>query len=184
MLGFLRKRVLGAGHPALAEAFLFVSDLRGRYHDESLVSHLDSVNAFRTLYDNSIWSYILIYNRLPQNLINTEIVSTLQSKLTQLARMRAKNCDVHSRESWHGDIGRFSTRTTVDLASLHLGILVYDVIALTLTRGATRCIASLRLLAGLAPIVCALVWDSHACLVALCCRSAVFSSGPGHACDC
>jgi len=35
--------------------------------------------------------YILIYNRLPQELIDSETVKIFQGKLTQLAKMRAQN---------------------------------------------------------------------------------------------
>ena len=34
--------------------------------------------------------YILIYNRLPQDLVDAESVATFQGKLTQLAKMRAE----------------------------------------------------------------------------------------------
>ena len=45
------------------------------------------------MYFKSLWQYILIYNRLPQGLVDTQSVKTFQGKLTQIAKTRAGNND-------------------------------------------------------------------------------------------
>ena len=37
-----------------------------------------------------MYVYVLIYNRLPQDLVDAHSVATFQGKLTQLAKMRAQ----------------------------------------------------------------------------------------------
>ena len=100
LLGFLHKRVLGICHPAVVKAFPFVSDSSNRYHTKTLVSHFGEVRHFPALYDNSIWQYVLIYNRLPQVFVDAQSVSTFQSKLTQLVKMRAQCDDLHWRSAF------------------------------------------------------------------------------------
>ena len=106
LLGFLHKRVLGHCHPTLIQAFPFDPDLRWTYHAMTLVSHFDEVRHFRHVYDNSIWQYVLIYNRLTPELVNTQSVSPFQSKLTHLARIRAQQGDESWREAFQscGDV--------------------------------------------------------------------------------
>ena len=89
MLGFLHKRVLGVCHPALESIFPF-EDNEYRYHSKTLRSFWSEVRGHRALYNNSIYMYILIYNRLPQELVDSETVKDFQGKLTQLAKMRAQ----------------------------------------------------------------------------------------------
>ena len=89
ILGFLHKRVLGTCHPALESIFPF-EDNEYRYHTKTLRSFWNEVRGHRALYNNSIYMYILIYNRLPQELVDSENVTTFQGKLTQLAKMRAQ----------------------------------------------------------------------------------------------
>ena len=115
MLGFIHKRVLGSCHPLVAQVLPYSNDAAARYHTKCLVSHFDEVRGFRSSYDNSIWVFVLVYNRLPQELIDTGCVHTFQAKLNQLAKMRAKNNDPYWRDSYqscvdvmrkfHADIG-------------------------------------------------------------------------------
>ena len=100
MLGFLHKRILGNRHPAMCAALICVTDTRFRYHDKSLESHFDEVSAYRALYDRSIWTYILIYNRLPQELVNSSSVSVFQARLTRIAKHRAQSGDPDWRGSY------------------------------------------------------------------------------------
>ena len=84
MLGFIHKRVQGTCHPVLVKDLPFVSDRSYTFHAKTLESHFNQVRAYRGLYNTSLWSYILIYNRLPQGLIEQETVKSFQSKLLQL----------------------------------------------------------------------------------------------------
>ena len=52
-------------------------------------SQFDTVRANRKLYDRSLYMYILMYNRLPQELVEAPTVSSFQSRLTKLAKGRA-----------------------------------------------------------------------------------------------
>jgi len=60
------------------------------FHSMQFESFFQEVRAYRALYASSIYMYVLIYNRLPQDLVNAESVATFQGKLTQLAKMRAE----------------------------------------------------------------------------------------------
>ena len=111
ILGFLHKRTLGKCHASILQALPPVDDHRYRYHSKSLQSFLESVRAWPALYNRSLWQYVIIYNRLPQGLIETGDVSTFQAKLTQLAKGRASNNDPRWRESFQSceDVGFFHT---------------------------------------------------------------------------
>ena len=100
ILGFIHKRALHKCHPALPEALPFDTDL---YHNRTMLSRLEEVRAFPALYDRSLWNYILIYNRLPQELVNSESVTTLQGKLTQLAKTRVERGDPNWRDTYQSD---------------------------------------------------------------------------------
>ena len=93
MLGFIHKRVQGTCHPALVKDLPFVSDRSYTFHSKTLESHFNQVRAYRGLYNTSLWSYVLIYNRLPQGLIEQETVKSFQSKLTHIAKVRAQGND-------------------------------------------------------------------------------------------
>ena len=105
LLGFLHKRVLGVCHPALFQALLFASglleDYPAAYHDKALYPFSAEVlYQRRRLYDRSLYSYIHMYNRLPQAFIDLPTVSTFQSKLTHLTKERAKADSEHWRASF------------------------------------------------------------------------------------
>ncbi len=73
-------------------------------------SFFQEIRANRALYNSSIYMCVLIYSRLPQDLDNAENVSTIQGKLTQLAKMRA---ELHETQEWRqsfqscADVGAF-----------------------------------------------------------------------------
>ena len=58
-----------------------------------------TVRGNRVLYDNSIYMYILIYNRLPQEIVDAPSVTSFQGKLTQLAKLRAGRDEGHEWRS-------------------------------------------------------------------------------------
>ena len=89
ILGFLHKRVLESCHPAMVKEFGFEPVQAGRYHDRSLVSHYAEVRAHSRVYNNSLYMYVLMYNRLPQEIVELPSVSSFQKKLTKLAKDRA-----------------------------------------------------------------------------------------------
>ena len=93
LLGFLHKRVLGLCHPALKEVFPFGTGRTRASHTMPLETFFDEVRGHSRLYNSSIYMYVLMYNRLPQVLVDCESVATFQSKLTQLATMRAQQDD-------------------------------------------------------------------------------------------
>ena len=93
MLGFLHKRVLGVCHPALQHIFPARIGIANEFHSKQLESYFDDVRGHAALYNNSIYMYIAMYNRLPQVLVDSESVSIFQSRLTQLAKLRAQQDD-------------------------------------------------------------------------------------------
>ena len=100
MLGLLHKRVLNECHPALV-AFLSPEPGHGyRYNDRSLNSHWSDVRGHSKLYNSSLYMYILMYNRLPQELVDLTTVSSFQSRLTRIAKDRARRDDTSWRTSY------------------------------------------------------------------------------------
>ena len=100
ILGFIHKRVLGLCHPALCQALPF-SGLTGSHcHSKALDAKMSGVIGHWNMYFRSLWSYILIYNRLPEGLIATQSVSTFQGKLTQLVKTLAESSDPNWREAF------------------------------------------------------------------------------------
>ena len=100
MLGFIHKRVQGTCHPVLVKDLPFVSDRSYTFHAKTLESHFNQVRAYRGLYNTSLWSYILIYNRLPRGLIEQQSVKSFQSKLTHIAKVRAQGNDPTWRQAF------------------------------------------------------------------------------------
>ena len=99
ILGFLHKINLGTCHPALRSLFPPSSDPNSVFHSMQLESFFGTVRCNRALYSNSIYMYILIYNRLPQAIVDMESVSSFQGKLTQLAKLRAERDEGHNWRS-------------------------------------------------------------------------------------
>ena len=96
MLGFIHKRVLRKCHPLICQACPFAPSLDADYHSKALNPFTGGVSYQKRLHDRSIYAYILIYNRLPEVLVNLPSVSSFQAKLTHLAKERARL----NQESW------------------------------------------------------------------------------------
>jgi len=96
MLGFIHKRVLEVCHPALIKDLAFESVQDSVFHNRTLVSHWSEVREHSRMYNNSLYPYILMYNRLPQEIVNSPSVSKFQSELTKLAKDRADQ----GHENW------------------------------------------------------------------------------------
>ena len=93
MLGFVHKRVLHRCHPALLDLLPLQAHgmaLPHYLHSRQVESHLSQVNTRVHMYHRSLCNYILMYNRLPQEIVDLPSVSAFQTKLTQLAKLRAE----------------------------------------------------------------------------------------------
>ena len=90
ILGFLHNRILGKCHPALAAVFPLRGDPANGPQPRQLEPFFAEVRGHAALYNRFIYVYILIYNRLPQEITDSETVSAFQSRLTRLAKARAQ----------------------------------------------------------------------------------------------
>ena len=66
----------------------------------------------RTLFDRSLYAYVLMYNRLPQELVDIQTVKDFQTKLTHVAKQRA----MRDQEDW-----RSSFQHLADLVRMFYG---------------------------------------------------------------
>ena len=78
---------------------------KGYLHDRQVESHQAIVRMHHRLFERSLWSYIHMYNRLPQSYVDMPSVSGLQAKLTHVAKERAKGGDPSWRQA-HQDCGQ------------------------------------------------------------------------------
>ena len=90
LLGLLHKRMLGKCHPGLCHLLPFASGVDANYHSKALHPFADKQDYQARLYRRSLFAYILMYNRLPQALVDMPSVKSFQSKLTALAKHRAQ----------------------------------------------------------------------------------------------
>ena len=100
LLGMMHKRVLGHCHPLLRSAFPFDDQVEARYHSKMLKSHFEEVRGNRRMYDNSIYLYVLMYNRLSEDMVRLPSVKAFQAKLTHLAKEQAKRDEAHWRDCY------------------------------------------------------------------------------------
>ena len=67
------------------------------FHNKALRPFTEQVHyCQRTLFDRSLYAYVLMYNRLPQELVDIQTVKDFQKKLTHLAKQRA----MRDQEDW------------------------------------------------------------------------------------
>jgi hypothetical protein len=109
MLGFIHKRTLGICHPLLLQALPFAVGLDANYNTKALDPFSGGVHYHGRLYERSLYMYILIYNRLPQVLVDLPSVAVFQAKLTHLAKHKALV---------HPDNWRSSFQSTADVADM------------------------------------------------------------------
>jgi len=100
LLGFLHKRALGVCHPAMYAALPPYTGSGANFHDKALHPFTEEVNYQQRLCNRSLYAYIHIYNRLPQDFVDLPSVSAFQRKLTHIAKHRAKVDCQHWRQSW------------------------------------------------------------------------------------
>ena len=96
LLGFIHKRILIEWHPSLMILLPNLSsgvNLPRYMHSRCIESNTDQANSRMHLFHRSLYLYIKMYNRLPPELVASTSVSCLQTKLTHLAKDRAKSQD-------------------------------------------------------------------------------------------
>ena len=89
ILGFLHNRVLGLAHPGVNEMFPLCG-ARPPWHNKQLESYYNSVCSHPRLYPRSVFHYVLIYNRLPQWIIDEKNVKTFQQAMNAIAKCKAE----------------------------------------------------------------------------------------------
>ena len=97
MLGFLHKCVLRAGHPSLS--VLFPGAPFTSYHSCEIESCVSEVSTQWRLFFKSLHGYVLMYNRLPQYIVDCTTVHDFQNKLTRHVKQRARNNDASWRDA-------------------------------------------------------------------------------------
>ena len=103
MLGMLQKRVLGLCHPIYEELFPFHADGHGAstgIHTKQLYGHTLEVEFQRHFYNRSIFGMVHIYNRLPQDIVDSECVASFQRRLTLIARAACEAGDPDWKSSF------------------------------------------------------------------------------------
>ena len=91
MLGLIHKRVLGLAHPAF-ELLLPWSPYPAHIgHSKQLFDHQINVRFRRTMHLRSLFGLTMVYNLLPQYVVDCDTVSSFQRELTRIARTRCFN---------------------------------------------------------------------------------------------
>ena len=89
ILGLLHKRVLGLAHVSFEELFPFRHDnLMG--HDKQIETSFHLITCRPALFFRSIFAMAMVYNRLPQWLIDFKTISSFQANLTGIAKNRCR----------------------------------------------------------------------------------------------
>ena len=77
ILGFIHKRVLGDCHPAIPSLLPFSAVEVAWRHPKQLETHLNICVARPNLYWRSLFGLVHVYNRLPDHIVATISVSTI-----------------------------------------------------------------------------------------------------------
>ena len=89
VLRFLHKRALGQCHVAIQRMFPFIAP-HPMWHDKQLDSQIEGCISRPTLFCRSLFGMVAVYNRLPQDIVESTSVKQFQSRLTQMAKQK---CD-------------------------------------------------------------------------------------------
>ena len=100
LLGFLHKRCLNTCHPLLCELLPWDTGTQYRYNTKTLEAFFDRVSEHANLYDRSLYLYVLMYNRLPQSLVDSPSTPVFQARLTHLTKQRAARGDRTWRDAF------------------------------------------------------------------------------------
>ena len=107
ILGLLHKRVLGKAHAAYQALLPFQRDVFGSLranvgeHDKQLYGHELEIHRQYGLYDRSIFPMTGIYNKLPQEVVDCQTVSSFQTKVTKIAKTRCDAGDGTRKIAFH-----------------------------------------------------------------------------------
>ena len=113
ILGFLHKRVLGLCHSGVKQ-LLPMSAHAGPWHSKQLDCRIAGVITQHNLYFRSLFGMAMVYNRLPEHIVNLPTVSAFQKALTQVAKARCANEDAGWRKSFHDSSEIWRSRTYMD----------------------------------------------------------------------
>ena len=100
ILGFLHKHVLGQCHVAIKQLLPFIAP-HPIWHDQQLESHIETCIARPTLFCRSLFGMVAVYNRLPQEVVESTTVKQFQTKLTQIAKAKCDNGCPSWQRIWH-----------------------------------------------------------------------------------
>ena len=100
ILGFLHKRVLGQCHVAIQQLLPFIAP-QAAWHDKQLESHIEACTARPQLFCRSLFGMVAVYNRLPQDVVESTTVKQFQQKLTQIAKTKCDNGCLSWQRIWH-----------------------------------------------------------------------------------
>jgi hypothetical protein len=78
-------------------------------HTRQVDPRLSDGHSHNALYFKSLYHFVLIYNRLPQELVDLDSVSAFQNQLTKFAKSRADRGETTWRNAYEdcGDVMRF-----------------------------------------------------------------------------
>ena len=97
VLGLLQKRVLGLSHPVFQDLLSYHADVLGSLrpgeHDKQLYGHILNVQFQHALLYRSIFAMVYVYNRLPQEVVDSKTVASFQTCLTCMARKACEDGD-------------------------------------------------------------------------------------------
>ena len=91
-IGILHKRVLGLCHSGVKQ-LLPMSAHAGPWHSKQLDCRIAGVITQHNLYFRSLFGMAMVYNRLPEHIVNLPTVSAFQETLTQVAKASCANED-------------------------------------------------------------------------------------------
>ena len=100
ILGFLHKRVLGQCHVAIRQLLPFIAP-QAAWHDKQLESHIESCIARPQLFCRSLFGMVAVYNRLPEEVVESTSVKQFQQKLTSIAKAKCDNGCPSWQRIWH-----------------------------------------------------------------------------------
>ena len=112
ILGFIHQCTLQECHPTLPRLLpmpVQTKTIATYLHTMQVDPQLSRVSSRSALYFRSLYHFVLIYNRLPQELVNLDSVSAFQSQLTKFAKLRADRGETTWRNAYEdcGDVMRF-----------------------------------------------------------------------------
>ena len=100
LLGSLHKKNLGLCHEAIIGFFPRRPHVHP-WHDKQLENYSSRCPTRNSMFSRSIFQMVLVYNRLPQDVVNIDSVSGFQACLTAMAKRRCEADAVNWRQTFH-----------------------------------------------------------------------------------